>query len=184
MSEASAGDVLGTPLSLTYKGHTHPVWRPTLRVLDRVEELVAQRAVAAAEKQAKYLPPKTVAKREKELFAKLDAEENATGGKLWQGEFQGDGGARGMCLILFACLEEARSKTADKSALPPAIPFDDVAEVLNESPEAAAVGKVLLKSFFSLAARRKKTPVAAVEKAMAEVEEMAAEKPPPATEPT
>lgn len=175
---ATAGDVLGTPLSLTYQGHTHPVWRPTLRVLDRVEELVAQRAVAACERQ-KFLPPKVYAELKERLYAKLGAEEHATGGSLWQDQFNADGGARGLSLILFCCLAEARDRAADKSALPPAIPFEDLPAVLNEAPEAARVGRALLKGFFKLAAGKRKIPAAAVEQAM-----QAAETPPDGTAPT
>lgn len=169
MTEATAGDVLGTPLSLTYRGHVHPVWRPTLRVLDRVEELVALRAVDACERQ-KFLPPKVYAELKDGVYARLRAEEHATGGSLWQEQFQADGGARGLLLILAACLAEARDKAADKSTLPPPIPFDDLTDVLNEAPEGAAVGRAILKSFFSLCAKRKRAPAGVVEKALAEAD--------------
>lgn len=167
---ATAGDVIGSPLTLTYKGNAHPVSRPVLRVLDRVEELVALRAVAANERQSKYLPAAVSARREKELFAKLDACENATGGKLWQAEFEADGGARGLQLILFACLEVGREKAKDKESLPPPIPFEDITDVLNQSPEAAYVSRAVVRGFFTRAAERRKIPAAQVEQALAKAE--------------
>lgn len=167
---ASAGDVLGgagVPLELTYKGRKHPVSPPTLAVLDRVEKAVAARAAAAVGELADVLPPKDFADLKADLMAKLRAKEHATGGVLWQAEFAADGGLRGLQLVLWACLEDARERAADKATLPPPVPFEQLPDVFADSPDAEAVAAVLLPDFFRAAAKRRRVPAAAVESALA-----------------
>lgn len=172
---ATAGDVLGTPLSVTYKGGVHPVCRPTLAVLDRVEEMVALRAVRECEKQAKYLPAAVSARREKELFAKLDAAENASGGRLWQAEMEADDGARGFYLMLYACLQVGREKAKDKDSLPPPVAFEDMPDLVATAPEMAVVSRAVVRGFFTKVAERRRLPAGAVEEAMRRAEAKAAE---------
>lgn len=162
---ASAGDLLGSagvPLSITFRDKAHPVSPPTLAVLDRVEKLVAVRQNEAVNELDGVLPPEDVETNRQDLMAKLRAKEHRTGGKLWATEFAADGGARGLCLMLWACLEEGRKQASDPKTLPPAIAFDDIPAVLAESPDAQMVAAVLLPSFMQAVGERRKLPAAAV----------------------
>ena len=161
----AAGDLLGSagvPLSVTYRGHQHPVSPPTLAVLDRVEKLVAARQNAAVNDLEGVLPAADHAELKADLMAQLKAREHRTGGRLWAAEFAADGGQRGLCLMLWGCLEEARSQAADPKSLPPATPFDDVPALLRESPDAEMVAAVLLPDFISAVGQRRNLPAAAV----------------------
>lgn len=167
----STGDVLGeagVPVSLTFRGRPHPVSPPVPRVIDRVEKLVAFRANAAANDLADALPPADAAALKASVLADLKARQHATGGTLWAAEFGADGGQRGTHLMLFACLEDAREQAKDPTALPPPIPFDDMADVLAESPDAAAVVAVMLPDFLRAAGKRRKFPAATVERMVAQ----------------
>lgn len=154
----------GAPLALTFRDRSHPISPPTAAVLDRVEKLVALRANEMAEEMARTLPPAAARRHADRLDAKLGAGQHKTGGELWAAEFEADGGARGLQLILFCCLEDARARAADKDALPKAIPFDDIPTVLDESPDAGVVAKLLLPDFFRAAGARRKLPAAEVDR--------------------
>lgn len=168
----SAADILGvsgTPVFITYKDQQHPISPPVATVLDLVEQTVARRALAAIRKDAEFMPPEWTAGQEKDLGAMMRQREHATGGTLWAAEMGADGGMRGLQLVLWASLEDARNRTKDKTTLPPAIPFDDIPAVLEESPDAGAVANLLLPDFFRAAGKRRKMPAAVVEKAIAKI---------------
>lgn len=165
--QMSAGDALGAagaPVRLTFRGHTHPVSPPTARVIDRVEKLVAFRVNAAAHELADTLPAADAHALRQSVLDDLKARRHATGGPLWAAEFAGDGGQRGTWLMLFACLEEGRAEEPEKDSLPPPLAFEDMPDVLAESPDAAAVVAVLLPDFIRAAGRKGRLPAAAVQR--------------------
>ena len=167
MSEQNmgTGDVLGAAgatLTVTYRDKKHPVSRPTARVLDRVEMLVAQNQNAAANDLAGVLPPKDVAAMKADLMTKLRAREHVTGGSLWASEMEADGGMRGLQMVFWSCLEEAREKASDKAGLPPPIKIEEIPAVLAESPDAEMVARLLLPDFFQAAQRRRGVPAAKI----------------------
>lgn len=171
---ASAGDVLGaagTPLTLTYRGQAHPASPATLAVVDRVEKLVAARQTAAVSELEGVLSPAELADLRRDLRAGLKAREHATGGSMWASEMGADGGTRGLMLILFACLEQARETAKDPKSLPPPISFEDMTTVLFESPDAAEVAALLMPDFFLRVGERKKLPPATVQKLVADYQE-------------
>ncbi len=166
----SAADILGVagaPMFITYRGHQHPVSPPVATVLDLVEQTVARRALEQIKADAEFMPPEWTAKQEKDLGALMRQREHATGGSLWAAEMGAEGGVRGLQLILWASLEDARRRAKDKAALPPAIKFDDIPDVLEESPDAEAVANLLLPAFFKATGKRLKLPAAATAKAIA-----------------
>lgn len=168
----SAADILGvsgTPVTITYKGQRHPISPPVATVLDLVEQTVARRALQAIQDDAEFMPPEWTAEQRAQLGALMRQREHATGGKLWAAEFSADGGMRGLQLVLWACLEDARTRAKDKATLPPAIPFDDMTTVLAESPDAGAVAELWMPDFFKAAGKRRKMPAAVVEKAIAKI---------------
>ena len=165
MSESNmgTGDVLGAAgatLTVTYKDRQHPVSRPTARVLDRVEMLVAQNQNAATNEMAGILPAKDAAAMKADLMTKLRAREHATGGTLWAAEMEADGGMRGLQMVFWSCLEDARERSADKAGLPPPIKIEEIPAVLAESPDAEMVARLLLPDFFQAAQRRRGVPAA------------------------
>lgn len=161
----TVGDVLGNAgvvVSLTYMGRPHPVSYPTPRVLDRVEKLVAQRASAAIAELADVLPPAEHQSAKDRFHELLLAKEHGTGGKLWVKEFEADGGLRGVLMMLWACLEEGRDISKDKAKLAPPIPFEDMATVLQESPDAQTAILMVLPDFIRAAGQRRKFPAAMI----------------------
>lgn len=160
---ATVGDVLGSsgaPLCLTYLGKSHPVSPPTLRVLDRVEKFVAKRAAESLAELASVLSPAELQRQQKSLDTAIRAREYATGGELWAAEFRSDGGNRGMLIMLWCCLEEARESTKRPTELPPPIPFDDMPTVLQESPDAGTVMAMVLPDFSRAVGKRRRLPAA------------------------
>jgi hypothetical protein len=163
----SAGDLLGSagvPLHITHNGHPHPLAPPdSLRVLDRVEKVIATQAAAEVARQAEYMPRAFAAKQEADLLRRLRLREHATGGAVWAEEFQADGGARGVLLVLYACLLEGRDLCRDKVSLPPPIGWDDLPAVLKSSPDAQTVAALLVPDFFRAVGVRKNLPPEAME---------------------
>lgn len=156
----TVGDVLGSagvPMTITYEGKQHPVSPPTLRVLDRVEKLVARLAVDSITKLADILAPVDYAARMAALQDKLETNAYGTMQPLWLATVRTAGG---LSAIYWACLQEARESAPDKKALPPEIPFDKMATLLRESPDAATVFVMVVPNFFEAAFEKAELPVA------------------------
>jgi hypothetical protein len=151
---ASAGDVLGAagaPVSLRFDGKEYPVAYPTLRAIDRIEKLVAE--------LADVLTPQEMAEAKADLQQKVRAKQHATGGSMWLEEFGADGGARGLLLMFWACLEEAREKVP-LATRPDPIPFDEMPRLLAESPDAMNAVALVLPDFTRAVGAKLKLPAA------------------------
>jgi len=161
----TVGDVLGAagaPIALTFRGASHPVSYPTLRVLDRAEKLVAMRASAAIAELADVLPTEELAEQKRELNSMIRSKQHGTGGKLWAEEFGQDGGMRGVLIMLWCCLEEARDGKP-KESLPPPVAFDDMPLLLSESPDVFAVMGIVVPDFIRAAGTRRRLPAASLD---------------------
>lgn len=158
----------GAPLSITFRGKTHPVSPPTAAVLDLVEKKVVELAEANVEEMAGTLSPKRVEAMRDKFDALVRKREHATGGVLWREQMEADGGQRGANLMLWACLEMARLKAADPKALPPAIKLEAVTDVLQESPDAGRVAGLIVEGFMVEAGKRRKVPASEIQRAIAE----------------
>jgi hypothetical protein len=159
---ASAGDVLGAagaPVSLRFDGKEYPVAYPTLRAIDRIEKLVVRRATDAIAELADVLTPQEMAEAKADLQQKVRAKQHATGGSMWLEEFGADGGARGLLLMFWACLEEAREKVP-LATRPDPIPFDEMPRLLAESPDAMNAVALVLPDFTRAVGAKLKLPAA------------------------
>lgn len=159
----TAGDLLGSagvPIFLTYRGKQYPVSPPTLRVLDRIEKLVVRRAIDSIEALQDVLTPAEYAAQSQELNSLIRAKEHGTGGKLWATEFTAEGGLRGVMLLLWACLEEARDPKVE------GIDFEDMPQVFAESPDASAIVAQVMPDFTRAVGQRRKIPTAKLEESM------------------
>jgi len=166
----TVGDVLGTagvPWTITYLERTHPVAPATLRVLDHVEKLIAQRAIAAVAAMGEYLSPAEHQYERDALSELLRTRQHATLGKLWNAEFKT---GEGLLLIYWCCIAEARETAANKASLPPPIPLEKMAKVLRESPDADAVFPLVVPSFFDAVGSRKDLPAAQTERMKASIQ--------------
>ena len=159
----TVGDVLGiagVPMTITYEGKQHPVSPPTLRVLDRVEKLVAQRAMAAVNEMADYLSTADYTAQKEALEGLLRTRQHATLGKLWAEEFKT---SSGLTLLYWACLEEARDQSPNPKQLPPQIPLDKMSKLLRESPDATMVFMIVVPSFIQAVGEKANLPLSQIE---------------------
>lgn len=160
-STVPLGKVLGAagaPMTLTYNGKEHPVSPANLRVHDRVEKFVAKLASAELAELKDTLPPEEFEAMRGELGSLIRKGEHKTLGKLWLEQIYADGGARGILIMLHCCLEEARDSAKRPKELPAPIPFGDLNDVLQDSPDAREVLAVMVPDFFRVAATNKRIP--------------------------
>lgn len=145
-------------MTLTYNGHEHPVAPATLRVLDRVEKMVAKLASSELAALKDTLDADEYDALRGDFGAMLRAGDHKTYGKIWMEQIYAEAGSRGVRIMLFCCLEEGRDLSKRPKELPDAIPFDRMFDVLQESPDAKEVLAIMVPDFFHATLGDKRVP--------------------------
>jgi len=171
--QGTVGDMLGasgSTLTLTWNGVKYPVAYPTLKVTDRVEKLVARRALDEIAALKEILSQGEFAEMKAELNSQIRAGQHGSGGAMWVAEFTADGGSRGLCFILWASLAEARESLppAERAKIPE-IAFDDIPKVIEESEDAAMVLAMISPDFVKAVGIRKRINTAKMEAGLREM---------------
>lgn len=148
----------GAPMTLTYNGHEHPVAPATLRVLDRVEKMVAKLASSELAALKDALDAAEYADLRGDFGAMLRAGDHKTYGKIWMEQIYAEAGTRGVRIVLFCCLEEGRDLSKRPKELPDALPFDAMFDVLQNSPDAKEVLAIMVPDFFRATLEDKRIP--------------------------
>lgn len=168
--QGTVGDVLGTSgstLYLTWGGVKYPVAYPTLATTDRIEKLVARRALDEINKLKDIYTPEEFTDEMREYRRLIRSGQHGSGGDMWTAEFTADGCGRGLCFMLWASLAEARESLppAERAKIPE-IPFEDVNKVIEESEDAAMAVAMISPDFAKAVGQKKRRNTATIEAAL------------------